>query len=470
MYRPVTTPDTYSTKQGFPAGFRWGVATAAYQIEGAVDEGGREPSIWDTYSKIPGNILNGDTGEIACDHYHRFKEDIGLMESIGITDYRLSISWSRLLTRGRLNAEGVGFYRGLLTSLLEVGITPWVTLYHWDLPQWLEDAGGWPARETAQQFADYAVAAHSALGDLAHHWITVNEPVNTSLLGYAGGIHAPGRKSPLAGLAAAHHLHLGHGLATRAIQERDPAAWIGPTFLLTPIHPATSEATDRAASVKLDGILNRLFLDPVFRGAYPEDLLENVERFGFSDVVRDGDLDIIAAPVDFLGVNYYFRVVVSSEPQGSGSSFDWRRDAWVGCEDVHPVQVDGVRTEMGWEIYPDGLTEVLTRVSRDYTQKPLYITESGAAFADDLTPDARVEDHKRVDYMRSHISTAKRAIDQGVDLRGYFAWSLLDNFEWTFGYAKRFGLVHVDFGTQVRTPKQSAAWYRELIVNNGITI
>ena len=464
----ITTTDSDTPTQTFPAGFRWGVATAAYQIEGAADEGGREPSIWDTFSRVPGNIVNGDTGDVACDHYHRFHEDIGLMESIGVTDYRLSISWSRLLTGTKLNPEGVDFYRRLLTSLLDAGITPWVTLYHWDLPQWLEDAGGWPARETARHFADYAVAAHSALGDLASNWITANEPVNTSLLGYAGGIHAPGQKSPLAGLAAAHHLHLGHGLATTAIRERDPSAQVGPTFLLMPVHPATSKDADQAAAVKLDGILNRLFLDPVFRSAYPEDLLENVEQYGFSDVIEDGDLDVIAAPVDFLGVNYYFRVVVSGEPQGAGSSFDWRRDAWVGCEDVYPVEVDGVRTEMGWEIFPEGMTEVLTRVSRDYTQVPLYITESGAAFADDVTPDAQVHDHDRVDYMASHISAAKKAIDQGVDLRGYFAWSLLDNFEWTFGYTKRFGLVHVDFETQVRTPKRSAAWYRELILDNGL--
>ena len=469
MQQPTMTSNTSSSTQTFPTGFRWGVATAAYQIEGAADEGGREPSIWDTYSRVPGNILNGDTGDVACDHYHRFQEDIDLMESIGVTEYRLSISWSRLLTGGKLNPEGVDFYRRVLTSLLNVGITPWVTLYHWDLPQRLEDSGGWPARETAQHFADYAVAAHSALGDLARNWITVNEPVNSSLLGYAGGIHAPGRKSPIAGLEAAHHLHLGHGLATRAIHERDPTAQVGPAFLLTPVHPLTPDAGDKAAAMKLDGVLNRLFLDPVFRGAYPDDLLENVERYGFSDVIEDGDLEVIAAPVDFLGVNYYFRVVVSAEAHGSRSSFDWRRDAWVGCEDVYPVEVDGVRTEMGWEIYAEGLTEVLTRVSRDYTPVPLYITESGAAFADDVAPDGQVLDRNRVDYMRSHISTAQKAIDQGVDLRGYFAWSLLDNFEWTFGYTKRFGLVHVDFETQVRTPKQSAAWYRELIVNNQLS-
>jgi beta-glucosidase len=469
MQRTVTKSHAHPTTQTFPTGFRWGVATAAYQIEGAADEGGRQPSIWDTFSRVPGNIMNGDSGDVACDHYHRFKEDIALMESIGVTDYRLSISWSRLLTGKDLNPEGVDFYRRLLMSLLDVGITPWVTLYHWDLPQWLEDAGGWPFRETAQHFADYAVAAHAALGDLARNWITVNEPINSSLLGYAGGIHAPGHKSPLAGLAAAHHLHLGHGMATRAIKERDPTAQVGPTFLLTPVHPATSDAADQAAAAKLDGTLNRLFLDPVFRAAYPDDLLENVERYGFSDVIEDGDLEIIGSPVDFLGVNYYFRVVASSEKQGADSSFDWRRDAWVGCEDVHPVEVDGTRTEMGWEIYPDGMTEVLTRVSRDYTQIPVYITESGAAFADDLTAEGQVQDHDRVDYMRSHISRAKDAIDQGVDLRGYFAWSLLDNFEWTFGYAKRFGLVHVDFKTQVRTPKLSAAWYQELILNNRLS-
>ncbi len=468
MQRQTMTSDTQSSTLTFPTDFRWGVATAAYQIEGAANEGGREPSIWDSFSRIPGKTLNGDTGDVACDHYHRFQDDVDLMGSMGVSDYRLSISWSRLLTGTNLNPEGVDFYRRLLTSLLDGGITPWITLYHWDLPQRLEDAGGWPARETAQHFADYADAAHSALGDLANNWITVNEPVNSSLLGYAGGIHAPGLKSPLAGLAAAHHLHLGHGLATRAIKERDPTAQVGPAFLLTPVHPLTPEAGDQAAAAKLDGILNRLFLDPVFRSAYPDDLLENVERFGFRDVIDDGDLETVATPVDFLGVNYYFRVVVSSEPQGSASSFDWRRDAWVGCEDVFPVEVDGVRTEMGWEIYPDGLTEVLTRVSGDYTKVPIYITESGAAFADDVIAGAQVQDHDRVDYMRSHISAAKRAIDRGVDLRGYFAWSLLDNFEWTFGYAKRFGLVHVDFETQVRTPKQSAGWYGDLILNNGL--
>ena len=391
------------------------------------------------------------------------------MESIGITDYRFSVSWSRLLNGTRLNPEGVAFYRRLLENLARAGITPWVTLYHWDLPQWLEDEGGWPARETAQRFADYAIAAHQTLGDLVENWITVNEPINTSLLGYAAGIHAPGRRDPLAGLAAAHHLHLGHGLATRAIREADPAARVGPTFLLAPIHPATASAGDRAAARKLDGVFNRMFLDPVFRSAYPDDLLENTERFGFTNLIKDGDLELIAAPIDFLGVNYYFRVVVSSEPQASGSSFDWRREAWVGCEDVHPVEVEANRTDMGWEIYPEGMTEVLTRIANDYSDIPIYITESGAAFPDPIAEDRTVHDDDRVEYMRSHLRAVHHAINEGADVRGYFAWSLLDNFEWTFGYSKRFGLIHVDFETQARTPKKSASWYRDLIERNALS-
>ena len=452
----------------FPPGFRWGVATAAYQIEGAVGEGGRQPSIWDTFASVPGNTLDGDTGEVACDHYHRFQEDIALMQELGVTDYRLSISWSRLLSGTNLNPGGVDFYRRLLAGLLDAGITPWVTLYHWDLPQWLEDAGGWPARETAQHFADYAAAAHSALGDLAQNWITLNEPVNSALLGYAGGIHAPGKRDPAAALAAAHNLNLGHGLATLAMRQNDSKVQVGPTFLVSPVHSATAQEADQRAAMKLDGVLNRLFLDPVLRGAYPEDLLENTEQFGLSGRIKEGDLEIISAPVDFLGINYYFRIVVSADSPNTASSFDWRRDAWVGCEDVFPVDVEAARTEMGWEIYPDGLTEVLLRVSPEYTTLPIYITESGAAFADEITADGAVHDQDRVSYMKSHLEAAWRAIEQGVDLRGYFAWSLLDNFEWSFGYSKRFGLIHVDFASQVRTPKQSAAWYHEVISRNGL--
>ena len=469
--RPVTTTDSDTESQTFPTGFRWGVATAAYQIEGAADEGGREPSIWDTFSRVPGNIVNGDTGDVACDHYHRFQEDIALMESIGVTDYRLSISWSRLLTGTKPESRG----RGLLSPFahepagsrnhtlghpVPLGLAAMVGGCGWMAGQGRPHSSSptmqW--RPTPLWAISLTIGSRSTSRSTLRCWDTPEEfmPLVERALSLAWRL-------PITSIS-------GTAWPPARFKERDPTAQVGPTFLLTPVHPATSEAADQAAAVKLDGVLNRLFLDPVFRSAYPDDLLENVERYGFSDVVEDGDLEIIAAPVDFLGVNYYFRVVASSEPQGSGSSFDWRRDAWVGCEDVYPVEVDGVRTEMGWEIYPDGLTEVLTRVSRDYTKVPIYITESGAAFADDLTPDAQVQDHNRVDYMRSHISRAKRAIDQGVDLRGYFAWSLLDNFEWTFGYAKRFGLVHVDFETQVRTPKQSAAWYRELIVNNGLAI
>jgi beta-glucosidase len=429
--------------------FTWGVATASYQIEGAVAEDGRSRSIWDTFSHTPGAVLNGDTGDVADDHYHRYREDVDLMASLGLGAYRFSLAWPRLQPDGRgpLNPKGVDFYLRLAEALRERDIEPWATLYHWDLPQVLEDAGGWPARETALRFADYAERVHDAVGDAIGRWITLNEPFCSSLLGYAAGVHAPGVRDDAAAIRAVHHLLLGHGLAIEAMRGGER----GITLNLSPVDGEPDAAR------RIDGLSNRLFLDPVFGRGYPADVADDLAGVTDFSHVEDGDLATIAAPLDFLGVNYYFRSVVRS---GTGVV----PSPWVGSRDVEFVERGLPTTEMGWEIDPDGLYDLLTRLHRDYpTLPPLYITENGAAFRDAPGPDGSVEDPERIAYLDAHFAAAGRAISDGVDLRGYFVWSLLDNFEWAYGYGKRFGLVYVDYATQARTPKGSAAWYAKFI-------
>jgi beta-glucosidase len=452
----------------FPEGFAWGTATASYQIEGAVSEDGRRPSIWDTLSHTPGAVLNGDTGDVACDHYHRYREDVALLADLGATHYRFSLAWPRLQPDGRgpLNPGGVDFYNRLLDELLDRNVQPWVTLYHWDLPQVLEDAGGWPVRDTAARFAEYAALVHGRLHDRIRNWTTLNEPWCSAFLGYAAGVHAPGRTEPAAALAAAHHLMLGHGLAVRAMRDRDPGGTFGITLNLYPVDPATDAAADVDAARRVDALSNRVFLDPLLRGGYPDDLRRDVA--GVSDLafVLDGDEQTVNVPLDVLGVNYYTRHVVRAT--GSATPTSARATAWVGSEDVEAVGRGLPRTEMGWEIDPQGLYDVLTRVYREYGPIPLYVTENGAAFADAPGPDGTVADPPRVDYLDSHFRAAHRAIADGVDLRGYFVWSLLDNFEWAWGYSKRFGLVYVDYPTQRRIPKSSARWFAEVTRRNGV--
>ena len=439
----------------FPDGFQWGVATASYQIEGAVSEDGRAPSIWDTFAHTPGAVRDGDTGDVADDHYHRWAEDVELIAGLGVDLYRFSLAWPRLQPSGRgaLNQAGVDFYARLVDALLERGVQPWVTLYHWDLPQALQDDGGWPERDTAERFAEYAALVHEQLCDRVGIWTTLNEPWCSAFLGHAQGRHAPGIQDDEAALRAAHHLLLGHGMAVRAMRERAPANRFGLTLNLTPTDPASDDPADVDAARRIDALANRLFLDPVLLGRYPEDVPPLP--------VQDGDEAIIAQPLDLLGVNYYFRQLARGGVNGDGPS------PWVGARDVEFVARGLPRTEMGWEIDAQGLYDVLGRVHRDYPAIPLYVTENGAAFPDVVAEDGRVADPDRVAYLDSHVRAARRAIADGVDLRGYFVWTLLDNFEWGHGYSKRFGLVHVDFETLQRTPKDSARWFAEVTRRNG---
>jgi beta-glucosidase len=451
--------------EGLPADFLWGVATAAYQIEGAATEDGRGPSIWDTFAHTPGRVRGGDTGDVACDHYHRYKEDVRLMADLGVRAYRFSVSWPRVQPdgSGAPNRAGLDFYSRLVDELLEHGIQPWLTLYHWDLPQPLERLGGWPARDTAARFAEYAQLVHGALGDRVRHWTTLNEPWCSAFLGYGSGAHAPGRREAPAALRAAHHLMLGHGLAVQALRAADPEAQLGVTLNLYAVSPQTESTVDADAARRIDGLANRFFLDPVLCGRYPADVLEDLRGVSDFGHVRDGDLATIATPLSMLGINYYSRYVVAGDGQQQPGEY-WRKPSdWPGSEHVRFVHRGLPVTAMDWEIDAPGLVEVLCRVATEYPELPLYITENGAAFADQPGPDGTVVDADRVAYLAEHVDACRRAVQLGVPLRGYFAWSLLDNFEWAWGYSRRFGLVHVDYATQRRTPKSSAYWFRDVI-------
>jgi beta-glucosidase len=433
----------------FPADFVWGTATAAYQIEGATSEDGRGRSIWDTFSEEPGRVRNGETGAVADDHYHRFREDVALMRDLGVNGYRFSIAWPRVLPSGEgtVNELGLSFYDALVDALLEAGIQPFVTLYHWDLPQALEDRGGWLSRDTADAFASYAEIVARRLGDRVKHWITLNEPQVAAFAGYASGDHAPGlREGDAGGIRAAHHLLLAHGSAVEAIRQARPDARVGITLNLTPVHPASDAESDRVIARRQDVRQNRLFLDPLFRGRYADET-----RGAFGEIappVEAGDLSVISRPIDFLGVNYYSRSVVRAGPEGK-------------TEHIRPR---GSRfTEMGWEVYPDGLRELLIRLQRDYSPPRMYVTENGAAFSDVRLHDGSVRDPERREYINAHIDAIERALIEGADVRGYFVWSLLDNFEWAHGYSKRFGIVFVDYPTLERVPKESARWFAEFV-------
>ncbi|KGM13032.1 beta-glucosidase [Cellulomonas bogoriensis 69B4 = DSM 16987] len=451
----------------FPPGFVWGAATAAYQIEGGVDEGGRTPSIWDTFCRVPGAVAAGDTGDVACDHYHRWQQDVDLMASLGLGAYRFSTAWSRICPEpGVVNRQGLDFYSRLVDALLERGITPWLTLYHWDLPQALEDRGGWASRDVVDHFVEYATVVHDALGDRVTRWTTLNEPWCSAFLGYAGGQHAPGRQEPQAAVSAAHHLLLAHGHATRALRAAGTGAEVGLTVNLSVYDPADPGSdADQALVDRHDALLNRVFLDPVIHGRYPQTALDAWAAVGVAPPVRDGDMDVIATPLDMIGVNYYTSSLVSAEtspepptpPPGRTTA-----QPMVGVGQVRTVPRDVPRTAMGWEVQPDDFARLLRRVHADWTGPagvPLYVTENGAAFDDAVGADGSVDDPERVAYLRGHLRAVHQAVTGGVDLHGYFVWSLLDNFEWAYGYAKRFGIVHVDFDTQRRTPKTSARVY-----------
>ncbi|PSK98688.1 beta-glucosidase [Haloactinopolyspora alba] len=467
-----------STHDGrtFPDGFVWGSATASYQIEGAAKEGGRGPSIWDTFSHTPGRTLNGDTGDVADDHYHRWQEDLGHIADLGLSAYRFSIAWPRVQPGGRgpLNREGVEFYSRLVDGLLDRGVQPVVTLYHWDLPQDLEDAGGWPVRDTAYRFAEYAELMARELGDRVHTWTTLNEPWCSAYLGYASGVHAPGRTEPDSALAAVHHLNLAHGLGGRAVRSVLPEARVSITLNLHVTRPVDPDSdADRDAVRKVDALSNRAFLGPVLDGAYPDDLLADTAHVTDWSFVHDGDTATARIPMEVLGVNYYSTALVrrwdgTGERLEADNHGDSSGSPWVGADDVEFVRPEGPYTAMGWNIDPSGMTELLVGLSRTYPEQPLMVTENGAAFEDVVAPDGSVHDGRRVAYLRDHVDAVGAAIEAGADVRGYFAWSLLDNFEWAYGYDRRFGIIRVDYDTLQRTWKDSAYWYRDLAAANAL--
>ncbi|MFD6024304.1 GH1 family beta-glucosidase [Streptomyces griseoluteus] len=434
----------------FPDDFRWGTATSAYQIEGAVAEDGRSPSIWDTFSHTPGKIDGDDNGDIACDHYHRWRDDLGLMRQLGVDMYRLSVAWPRVMPGGDgpLNPKGLAFYDELTDALLEAGITPSVTLYHWDLPQVLQDRGGWPERDTAEHFAAYAAAVAERLGDRVTHWATLNEPLCSAWIGHLEGKMAPGWTDLTAAVRASYHLLLGHGLATQAIRAAAPGAEIGIVTNLSTVHAATDRPEDVAAAHRQDGHVNRWWLDPVHGRGFPADM---VEVYGVELPEKPGDLETIAAPLDWLGLNYYMPAHVADDPDGPAPY-------------TRSVRREGVpRTGMDWEIDASGLETLLLRLTEEYGARRIYVTENGSSFPDRVGPDGTVDDPERRAYLESHLAACASATAKGAPLAGYFAWSLMDNFEWAYGYDKRFGLFHVDYATQARTIKASGRRYAEII-------
>ncbi|MGW3569394.1 GH1 family beta-glucosidase [Streptomyces sp. NPDC000941] len=433
-----------------PHDFLWGTATSAYQIEGAVAEDGRSPSIWDTFSHTPGKIAGDDHGDVACDHYHRWREDIGLMKRLGTNAYRLSIAWPRVMPGGDgpVNAKGLAFYDDLIDGLLEAGITPSVTLYHWDLPQALQDRGGWPVRDTAEHFAAYASVTADRLGDRVHHWTTLNEPLCSAWIGHLDGVMAPGLTDLTAAVRASYHLLLGHGLATQAIRAAAPGAEVGIVNNLSTVHAATDRPEDLAAARRMDGHTNRWWLDPVHGRGFPADMRE---VYGVELPEHPGDLETIAAPLDWLGLNYYFPVTIADAPTAPAPH-------------AHSVRRPDVpRTGMDWEIDPTGIEILLLRLTDEYGARKLYVTENGSSYPDAMRPDGTVDDSERQDYLIQHLAACASAARKGAPLAGYFAWSLLDNFEWAYGYDKRFGLVHVDYRTQARTIKGTGHRYAEII-------
>jgi beta-glucosidase len=443
----------------FPEGFHWGTATAAYQIEGAWQEDGKGESIWDRFSHSPGKTKAGDTGDVSCDSYHRLEEDIALMREMNLESYRFSLSWPRIQPRGAgpVNAKGLDYYGRLVDALLDAGIRPLATLYHWDLPQGLEDAGGWPNRDTAGRFADYAEIATKALGDRVANWSVFNEPGVFTSLGYLAGLHAPGRRDPDAFLRATHTVNLAQAEAFRAMRAVNAQLIIGTAFHMSPCEPATDDEEDRAAAARWHALMNDWFLKPALAGEYPEAFPGGVplDRMG----ARDGDLERLRAPLDFVGVNLYTRSTIRANPADAEG---------IGALPVTaPGGERGPSTDNGWEVCPNALRDAVLRVTRDYDRPVIEVTESGCAYGDEPDAGGVVRDTRRIDYHRDYLIALAEAIEEGADVRGYHVWSLLDNFEWSDGYSQRFGLVHVDFASRKRTLKESGRWYGAVASENG---
>lgn len=470
----------------FPEGFLWGAATAAFQVEGASQADGRTDSVWDTFARIPGAVVGGDNGEVACDQYNRYKSDVALMKSLNLDAYRFSISWARVRPDARpgaagVNQAGIDYYSRLVDELLAQDIMPWVTLFHWDHPASLEESGGWANRDSAYLFTEYALTIHEALADRVGVWTTLNEPWCSSFLSYGAGVHAPGKLSYPDALAAAHHQMLGHGLVTREIRSRQPDANLGVTLNFTVADPVDpNDPQDLDAARRIDCQMNRVFTDPILRGEYPADLFEDLAGAGLGGVLEsyidDGDLSIISTPIDTLGVNYYHGEEVSyrAYPDAVDGSAPVPRTTQAPYPAAEGVKVRNrglPMTDQNWEIQPEGLTRLLTRLHSEYTGPlgvSLYVTENGCAFDDVPDADGFVNDQNRLNFYDAHLRAILDALDQGVDVRGYFAWSLLDNFEWAWGYGKRFGIVRVDFETQERIIKASGHWYGEIAKTNTI--
>ena len=482
---PVTSA---SSPRAFPADFLFGAATAAFQIEGAAFEDGRTASIWDAFCCVPGAVINAENGDVACDHYHRYRDDVALMKDLGLQTYRFSTSWSRVRPdAGAVNEAGLDFYRRLVDELLAADILPWLTLHHWDMPQALQDRGGWVSRESSERFLDYAMSVHDALGDRVRIWTTLNEPWCSSFLSYTAGAHAPGHRSVAEGLLASHHLLLGHGLVIRELRSRNPELDLGITLnhtvadALDPANPADVDAARR-----IDGQFNRWFLDPIYLGAYPADIVEDIRAVDAEAVARfeaailPGDLEVIATPIDTHGVNYYHGELLSGSvpeqlpPAGEAPTDRPIASPFPASEGIHWVERGLPRTAQGWEVQPEGLTRLLTRLWTDYASPAgvrLHVTENGAAYDDEPVVEdgaVRVHDADRTEFLRVHLGAILDAIDAGVDVGGYFYWSLMDNFEWAWGYDKRFGIVRVDFDTQERSVKDSGLEYRRIISERAV--
>jgi beta-glucosidase len=445
----------------FPPGFVWGTASSAYQIEGAVKEDGRGESVWDSFAHTPGKVHDGTNADVACDHYHRYREDVRLMKELGMRAYRFSTSWPRVLPTGTgaVNAKGLDFYSRLVDELLAAGIEPWVTLYHWDLPSALLDRGGFASRDSADWFAEYASLMARTLGDRVRHWITLNEPQIFNILGYLNGVHAPGLVDFPGYFAAAHHVHLAHGRAVQAIRaDAASPAKVGIAQQIFPFHPVSDTDADRAAARRLDGLFNRWYLDAVLLGSYPEDILSVVDFL--PSPVRDGDMAIVRQPIDFVGINHYTRQFVRHDPSVPLLE--------LAVEPAHR-RPGAEYTDVGWEVYPPGLGEVLGRLRTEYGNPTVVITENGAAMPDTVE-NGRVHDPRRIAYLEAYLGELRRQMDAGTRVDGYFVWSFTDNFEWAEGCSKRFGLVHVDYETQVRTAKDSALWYSKVVSANGFAV
>jgi len=443
--------NTAPKRQDFPADFRWGVSTSSFQIEGAGQADGKGESIWDRFCSEPGRIRDGSNALVACDHYHLWPQDLDMAKALGVNAYRFSIAWPRILPQGRgaVNEAGLAFYDRLVDGMLERGLDPWATLYHWDLPQVLQDEGGWLSRDTIAAFVEYTDIVTRRLGDRVKHWITHNEPWCSCMMSYWEGVHAPGGKSLADGMLACHHVMVSHGQAIPVIRANSAGADVGITLSLHPISAASGSPEDIAALKRHDGLRNRWFLDPLFGRGYPADTLELLGDA--APAVLPGDLDAIATKTDFLGVNYYFPEAVKDDPAG-------------GPMRASLVENEGVeRTGFGWEVSPQGLVDLLTRIQRDYNPPVIQLTENGSTFEDVLTPDGRVHDKERLSYLQRHLAALKQAVDAGVPVKGYFAWSLLDNFEWAEGYLRRFGIAYVDYATQQRTLKDSGLWYGQFL-------